>query len=520
MKQWKPENPNLPRTRTLIMMIRTALLALALCFLAAGCNNLDSPNPSADELATPPLLLISIDGFRHDYFELAELPALQQLIQGGLKADSLTHIFPTKTFPTHYATVTGLYAENTGVVANSMWDPKREARFSLGNRDAVMDGYWYDGEPIWNTVERAGKVAATYFWPGSEAQIGGIRPTHWKPYAGETPHEERIDQVLAWLDLPAEQRPDFLTLYFSAVDSAGHAHGPGHPRVIGAMEDVDRALGRLIAGLEERDLFGQMHILVTSDHGMQQIDLDRYVLLDEFLDLGRVNVSDWGPAAQIWTTQGGPDAEEIFAALDGAHEAFARVWLRGDGPPRYRFDNHQRIPDVTVEAELGWMISNKPYFAGMQRGVLNGMHGWDPAWHNMQGIFIAHGPAFPAGVRFPSVRSVDLYSLMAALMKVPPADTDGSLDPFRPLLAGEYEQQPLEQIWDCGDEGMLTRTVPGLTAVHHGERVFALPLVNAESGNRFADADVEFHDQDGVARFRIEEQTFSDCTPARPQPAG
>ncbi|NCO20328.1 MAG: alkaline phosphatase family protein, partial [Gammaproteobacteria bacterium] len=156
--------------------------------------------------------------------ELARLPALEQLAADGLKADSLQHIFPTKTFATHYATVTGLYAENSGVVANNMWDPTRRTRFSLGNRNAVSDGYWYDGEPIWNTVEKAGKIAATYFWPGSEAQIGGIRPTYWKPYAGETSHEARVDQVLAWLDLPKSERPQFLTLYFSAVDSAGHAH--------------------------------------------------------------------------------------------------------------------------------------------------------------------------------------------------------------------------------------------------------------------------------------------------------
>ncbi len=497
------------------MNFRAILVGISLTFTLTGCS---SPEP-ADSGRTPPLLLISIDGFRHDYFELTQLPALQRLIEGGIKADSLMHVFPTKTFPTHYATVTGLYAENTGVVANSMWDPKRQARFSLGNRDAVMDGYWYDGEPIWNTVERAGKTAATYFWPGSEAQIGGIRPTYWKPYAGETPHQARVDQVLAWLDLPSAERPDFLTLYFSAVDSAGHANGPGHPRVIEAMEDVDRALGRLLDGLEARDLLGRMHILITSDHGMQQIDLDRYVLLDDFLDLGRVNVSDWGPAAQIWTVEGGPDADEIVSALDGAHEAILRVWKKGEGPRRYRFDDHQRIPDVTVEAKLGWMISNKPYYAGMQRGVLNGMHGWDPAWHTMHGIFIAHGPAFPPGVRLPAVRSVDLYSLMAELLNVTPAATDGSLDPFRTLLAGEHAPEPLEQLWDCGEQEMRTRSVPGLAALHHGQRVFALPQVTAASGTRFSDADVEFWNQGQQARFRIEEQVFQDCqTNSEPAP--
>jgi predicted AlkP superfamily pyrophosphatase or phosphodiesterase len=479
-----------------------AVLGLAAC--SAG-----SERDSAS--AAPPLLLISIDGFRYDYMELARLPALERLARDGLKADSLQHVFPTKTFATHYATVTGLYAENNGVVANNMWDPARQARFSLGNRNAVGDGYWYDGEPIWNTVEKAGRIAATYFWPGSEAQIGGIRPTHWKPYAGETSHEDRVAQVLHWLDLPRKQRPQFLTLYFSAVDTAGHAHGPGHPRTVEAMREVDRALGLLIEGLEQRELYGQIHILVTSDHGMQQIDLERYVLLDEFLRLDQVNVSDWGPAAQIWTLEGGPDRDQIFAALDGAHPAFARVWKKGDGPARYHFDDHPRVPDVTVEAELGWMISNKPYYAGMQRGVLNGMHGWDPAWRNMHGIFIAQGPAFEAGERIPTVRSVDLYSLMAELMQVAPAATDGSLDAFRHVLAEDQPQQILEQTWDCGGSRFRTRSIPGLTALHSGERVFALPQGQTGSGSRFADTGVEFWTQDETAAIEIDGRRWTGC---------
>lgn len=486
-----------------------AFLLMLLALGIGACHQTRDSGP-----ASPPLLLISIDGFRHDYMQKASLPALEKLAADGLKADSLQHVFPTKTFVTHYATVTGLYAEHTGVVANNMWDPARKSRFSLGNRDAVSDGYWYDGEPIWNTVEKAGKTAATYFWPGSEAQIGGMRPTIWKPYAGETPYDARVDQVLEWLARPKQQRPAFLTLYFSAVDSAGHRHGPDHPETVDAMLEVDRALGRLIDGLEQLELYGKVNILVTSDHGMQTVDLDRYILLDEFLDLGKVNVSDWGPAAQIWTVEGGPSADEILAAIDTNHPGIRRAWKKGNGPPRFHFDDHPRVPDVTIEAELGWMISNKPYYAGMQRGLLNGMHGWDPAWHKMQGIFIASGPSFEPGERLPTVRSVDLYSLMAALMNVTPAETDGSLAAFAPLLQSDRPISVSEQQWQCGDASFMTRTAPGLTALHHEGRVFALPAAPSASGARFASTGVEFWNKGNRATARIEQQRFEDCVTA------
>ncbi|MEX2499674.1 MAG: alkaline phosphatase family protein [Wenzhouxiangellaceae bacterium] len=502
--------------------IRFLSILLITALLLAACN--PTRQTAGGETTAPPLLLISIDGFRHDYMEMTELPALQRLAADGLKADSLQHVFPTKTFVTHYALATGLYAENTGVVANSMWDPKRKSSFSLGNRNAVGDGYWYDGEPIWNTVEKAGGIAATYFWPGSEAQIGGIRPSIWKPYAGETPHDARIDQVLEWLDQPEERRPSFLTLYFSAVDSAGHAHGPGHPKTVEAMVEVDRALGRLIEGLEQRGLYRDMHILVTSDHGMQQVDLERYLLLDDFLDLGQIHVSDWGPAAQIWTREGGPTAEQIIASVDRDHPAIRRVWRKGNAPARYHFDNHQRVPDVTVEAKLGWMISNKPYYAGMQRGMLNGMHGWDPAWAVMHGIFIATGPAFEPGERLPAVRSVDLYSLMARLMDVPPAQTDGSIVAFEPLLGSDKPFAVRQARWRCGDDSMAvritTRSVPGLAALHHEGRVFALPQAQSASGERFADTAVEFWDNGDQARIEIDGRLFPACSRVHEPDAG
>ncbi|MFT6268505.1 MAG: putative AlkP superfamily pyrophosphatase or phosphodiesterase [Alphaproteobacteria bacterium] len=118
----------------------TFLLVIAVftATILTACNIIALPpqpirNDSTGKQAAPPLLLISIDGVRHDYLEKTELPNFARLARGGLRADSLQHVFPTKTFVTHYSLVTGLYADGTGVVANSMWDPDRRSRFSLGN---------------------------------------------------------------------------------------------------------------------------------------------------------------------------------------------------------------------------------------------------------------------------------------------------------------------------------------------------------------------------------------------------
>ncbi len=493
-------------------MRSVSFLVLILALVVLGLTACQRSRDVAEQDRPPPLLLISIDGFRYDYFDLAEIPALRRLVDGGVKADGLHHVYPTKTFPTHYSMVTGCYAGTHGVVANSMWDPDRDARFSLGNREAVGDGFWYQAcEPIWVTAENQGLRAGTFFWPGSEARIRGVRPSFWKPYSNDVPHLERVETLLEWMDRPAEERPTFLTLYFSAVDSMGHRHGPRADPVRDALIDVDHHLGILFDGLEERGLFDRMHILITSDHGMSWVDFERYIMLDEFLDLSRVRVSDWGPAAQIWATD--MEVDEIVAALDGAHPRL-RVWAREDIPARYRFGSHRRVPDVVAEADPEWLISNRPFMAGQRQFSLMGQHGWDPALREMHGAFVVHGPAFAAGSRIPTVRSVDLYALMTHLLNLDPApEQEGSLEPFRPLLNRTTPVDIEKRVYDCQGERLEARIGPAHMGLVFQEFVHVLDRVeaNGDGSERFAEIDLRFESHGGIASAEIDGRQFSNC---------
>lgn len=481
----------------LIRLLAAGLTAVLLSACQTGSSDARDESP-------PPLLLISIDGFRHDYLSRIDSPNIDRLVDEGLYADSLYHVFPTKTFATHYSIVTGLHPGTHGVVANSMWDPERDATFSLGDRDAVSDGYWYQGgEPIWVTAENQGLTAATFFWPGSEARIHRVRPTHWKPYAGEVPHAERIDQILEWAALPADERPDFMTLYFSIVDSLGHGHGPAAEPVLDAAEQLDRDLGQLFDGLEEMGRLDAMHIFLVSDHGMSEIDKSRYIMLNEYLDLGRVRISDWGPAAQIWATD--MNVDEIVDALEGAHPRM-RVWARDDIPDRYHFGSHHRVPDVLVEADPGWMISNKAYMA--QRQPPKGMHGWDPAHREQHGVFIARGPALPAGSRSPAVRSVDLYALMSELLDIEPAENEGTLAPFAPYLGAD---EPLDyhiEHFDCDAGEVEARIGPAHLALHFDDGIFVLDRVGE---GRFRDVGLNFEIDGDRASGQVDDRTLDNC---------
>ena len=197
-------------------MLRFFTLLIAALFLAL-------PAAAAER---PLTILISIDGFRADYIDRARTPMISRLAKDGAQA-AMRPSFPSKTFPNHYTLVTGLRPDRNGIVENNMEDPAIPGvTFRMSNHEAVVDRRWWDqGEPIWVAAERGGIKSATMFWPGSEAPIRGVRPSYWMPYNHDMPSEARVDQVLSWLDLAADRRPGFVTLYFDIVDGAGHAGG-------------------------------------------------------------------------------------------------------------------------------------------------------------------------------------------------------------------------------------------------------------------------------------------------------
>ena len=210
-------------------------LPILLLIFIVQCNSANS-----DQSQTNPVLLISIDGFMNEYIDRNETPNFDRFIAGGVYAEYLIPVFPTKTFPTHWSIVTGLYTENHGIISNSFYDYELDARFSFGPPpESPNDERWWGGEPIWITAEKQGKTATTFFWPGSEATIDGVQSTRWIDYDGSVPNIERIDSVMAWLDPAGEIQADFSTLYFSFVDSRGHSYGPNSPEVDDAVQEMD-----------------------------------------------------------------------------------------------------------------------------------------------------------------------------------------------------------------------------------------------------------------------------------------
>ena len=406
-------------------------IALAIAVLLAACRPGPSPPLPADRAI---VVLVSIDGFRWDYLDRYQPPQLSRLAATGVRAEGLIPQFPSKTFPNHYTIVTGLRLANHGIISNNMRAPDIPGEFSLSSRDVLADPRWWGGEPIWNTVEKQGKVAAAMFWPGSETLIDGRQATYWTPFDDNFPNADRVKKVLEWLKMPDGKRPSFLTLYFSDVDNAGHDFGPESNEVRDAVLDIDREIGGLVAGVDAIGLADRVHYVVVSDHGMAALSPDRVIVLDKYVDVATVDVVDWSPLLGVSPKDGNVD--KLYAALKDKHPNL-QIYRRNEIPAEYGLAGHPRLPAVVGIADEGWNITSAREvnrWDSHERRPPGGTHGYDARAKSMQGLFIAAGPRLKSGMVVPPFENIHIYDLMCALLGVTPAKNDGNPAVTRDML--------------------------------------------------------------------------------------
>lgn len=422
--------------RFLRIILAKKYLFLSFTFLIVinSCGEKTKIKPANGKISDlkPTIIMISLDGCRADYLNRNQMPTLNMLASEGVKSEALIPVFPTKTFPNHYTIVTGLFPEHHGIVSNRFYDPETNMEFPGKDKIEALNGHWWGGEPIWLTAELQGQISATLFWPGAEAEIKGKRANYWRPYDKNMPYIKRVNQVLEWLDLPVDKRPTLITLYIEELDSIGHDYGPSSPKVDKALATVDQAFKDLVIGLKDRDIFEQINLVITSDHGMADISSDRIIYLDDYLDLSEVKALDESPLAWIWPKQ--DQIKTTYNKLSKAHPNLT-VYLKEEIPEKYHYRNNPRIPPIVAIADEGWSISTHGIMKSLSRTFSSGgAHGYDPALSSMQGIFIAHGSAFKKNLVVPPFENVNVYNLVTTVLNLKPAPNDGCQDCFHDML--------------------------------------------------------------------------------------
>ncbi|KAK7482281.1 hypothetical protein BaRGS_00026524, partial [Batillaria attramentaria] len=354
----------------------------------------------------------------------------------------------------------GLYPESHGIVNNVFYDQHINDTFILG-RPNTANPAWWGGEPVWNTAEKQNVTTATYFWVGSDMEIQGMHPQYYFKYNGSHSYEIRVDQALAWLDLPEDKRPGFITLYFDEPDHTGHGSGPNSEDENEMLKRMDGVIQRLMDGLVSRNIGHCVNIIIVADHGMTETSCEREVFMKCFFDVDKTWITDGTIATidQRFHRMSGPngtvvvktehalDPKEIEESLECETNHY-RVFTKDSVPKRFHFANNDRIGDVIVDVQDGWLVYGKT-----PRNCLAGNHGYDNLDKNMQALFLAFGPGFKKNIKIEPFENIELYNTFCILLGITPAPNNGTFGSLSHILS---QPPSLTENTDCvSDTGAI-----------------------------------------------------------------
>ncbi|MFP4527659.1 MAG: alkaline phosphatase family protein, partial [Candidatus Kapaibacterium sp.] len=329
-----------------------------------------------------------------------------------VRAQSLRPVFPSSTFPNHISMITGQYPEQHGIIANNFKNYHTGEVFTLSNPQAIGDGKWYAARTFFEYAKDWGIRSAAFQFAGADISPDYRRPEYNEPYSPDTPLLDAVNQALKWLRMPPEEAPQFIALYYDKIDGTGHEFGPGSEEIRLEMRRADTTFGQLLRALELEKMRDSINIIVLSDHGMARIDTAKVIDIAPLIEGADCEVRGYGPYMHFFADKS--ELNELYDNIKSSEKNF-RIYRREDIPDHLHYSRNANIAPLVAIADPGWLLVN-----GMNplEISIKGAHGYDPAWVEMHGIFIAGGPALKANCRMGIFDMVDVFPILCRIFDI------------------------------------------------------------------------------------------------------
>ena len=404
-----------------------------------------------------PVLMISVDGLRPGDVIQAEkiglaVPNLKHMMTDGAYAEGVTGVLPTLTYPSHTTLVTGVTPARHAIGNNLSFDPLNINQIGW---------YWY-GEDIkaptlWSAARAAGLITLNVHWPVSvAAPVTYNLPQIWRtgheddrklmralatpgllesleaklgPYAQGIDESVEGDEnrVRFAIELIAEKRPAFTTIYLASVDHNEHAFGPGSPEALAAIARNDAMIGRLTAAARAAE--SDVTVVVVSDHGFQPVATD-INLITPFIAAGLVTVdasgkiTDW--QAEPWFMGGSagvvlkrPDDPALIAKVTALLDGLKVDPDMGIGAILDR-DAIAKMGGSTLCSFLisfrpGFEPGHDPHAPKRTPSTYKGMHGYLPSEPSMRSSLFVEGPGLQ---RHGNLGQIDMRAIAPSVARI------------------------------------------------------------------------------------------------------
>ncbi|MBI4892951.1 MAG: alkaline phosphatase family protein [Acidobacteria bacterium] len=390
------------------------------------------------------VVVISLDGFPAYALEDPKLPVptLRRLMSQGVYASKIS-VNPTVTWPNHTSMVTGVGADEHGLLANGTitrtggWPPIKVEPFVEKTKmvhvptvyDAVYQAGLTTAQVDWVAIEKAPTITWAFReWPAADGPLEKEMLEKGVISAADLEGFTRANIVFRdqiWTRagefLILNHQPDLLLFHLLTLDSEHHSYGPNTLAGRTAMAFLDSCVEKIVKAVEKAGLAERTTFLIVSDHGFKgyKSQVRANIALQQ-AGLGeKVYVLPEGGTAYVYVSDDAliPQVRALLGRVEGVDRVIGTEEYAALGLPTPAQD--AQFGQLLLAAKEGYSFSGAtggPVTAAVpQTGGSHGYLGSDP---EMNSIFIAAGAAVKARGRIGTVSSIDIAPTIAELLGV------------------------------------------------------------------------------------------------------
>lgn len=389
------------------------------------------------------VVVISLDGFPAYALDDPKLPvpALRQLMRDGVSA-RMTIVNPTVTWPNHTAMVTGVRADENGLLANGTivptggWPPVKV--------EAMLDKEKMVRVPtVYDAAFRAGLTTAQVDWVAvNRAPTMTWGFNEWATANGPLEQEMIRKGVVSAADLDnftksnilfrdqiwtqaamfliAEHKPNLLLVHFLSLDSTHHQYGPGTPAATAAIAFLDSCVARIIEAIRASGMAANSTVIVVSDHGFKKFNRQvrpAVALAAAGLDKSVYVLAEGGSAYLYFDAKQSPQVRKALEEVEGIDKII--------GPDSFAALGVQQPAKDPQMYQLLLTARDGYSFTGATGGPVTsevlqqaGSHGYLASDPDMDAIFIASGYGVRARGSLGRINNIDVAPTLAKLLGV------------------------------------------------------------------------------------------------------
>ena len=441
--------------------MKKQILVLLLLMICAVANA---------QQAAQHVILVSIDGFRPDFYMEAKWPApnLKWMAENGTKAEGVRGVYPSVTYPSHTTLITGAKPARHGIYYNSPFEEK-------GQTGAW---YWYENEikvpTLWDAVRAKGMKSAAFIWPVSvDAPIDYNIPEFWYLKEGtdriepmrdkDVPNgffeeletevlgkmnnntfngeffnrEDRTGEMAAYV--LEKYKPNFIALHLIGTDHFQHQGGRDGEMVPFAVAAADRAIGKIKEAAERAGILENTTIIISGDHGF----VDVHSLLSPNVWLANAGLMSTAQDRGNWKAAFHTSGAAAFLMLKDPKDIKTLTQVKqilNDLPEKtkklFRVVSKEELAQVGADPNAFLAIAPIPGVAmsgsasgdDLKRGS-GGTHGYFPDFKQIETGFVAWGAGVTKGKLVHKIGLEDVAPIIAALLGLDFTAADGVLFP-------------------------------------------------------------------------------------------